>query len=152
MVEYWQIRAPLNLSVVAKILKIIICPKTNKDKWIWTQDKNGSYSVKSDCWLFKDELEKNKGKSYNVNRQNLLKSKIEDENFSKDKVFAWRACQDGLTTLFNLRKMHVEVEDKCYFCEWARGPTTCFMFLLPSEILLRNIYLNLLLRLTSKWI
>lgn len=57
----------LNLSEVAEILKIIICPQTNKDKWIWIQEINDSQSVKSAYILFRDKLKKNKGESYSAN-------------------------------------------------------------------------------------
>lgn len=86
-----------------------------------TQERSGSFSVKSAYRFFKDKLKCNPRESSHATRQQALwktfwKLKIP----TKVMAFSWRPCREGLPTWYNLKRKQVEIEDKCNFAgrEW----------------------------------
>lgn len=119
--KWWNIdkvRALFNPNVAVDIMKIIICPREQEDKWTWTQEKCDNFSVKSAYRFFIDTQKSNPRESANASKQQAFwkvfwKMKITN----KFKLFAWRACKEGLPIQDNLIRKHVYVEDKCCFCQ-----------------------------------
>ncbi|XP_041004081.1 uncharacterized protein LOC121249435 [Juglans microcarpa x Juglans regia] len=111
-----HIRALFNPIVVADILKIRLSSNQYEDKWIWTEEKNGVFSVKSAYRLIQDLRSSSEGESLDATDQRKLwKMQVP----KRIQIFAWRACKDILPTLHNLKKKKVDVEDRCCFYKEA---------------------------------
>lgn len=58
-----------------------------------------------------------KGESSLLQLKMFWKMLLRMKTPNKVKVFAWRACRDGLPTVQNLRLKQIDVEDKCHSCQ-----------------------------------
>ncbi|KAK3220726.1 hypothetical protein Dsin_014696 [Dipteronia sinensis] len=81
----------------------------------WHFDKTGSYTVKSGYKVAMDAKCQEASSNLKVEQQwwlSLWNLKIP----LKVKVFAWKACLNGLPCLINLRKRNVLVNPICHCC------------------------------------
>lgn len=115
--QWWnveKVRALFNPHIAERTLKIIIYPSSNIDKWIQLHEKNGILTVRSAYKRFQSRLKQTSGESSMESKTRVLWTNIWQMKIpNKNKVFARRACVDGLFQ--NLQKKHVAVENKCVF-------------------------------------
>ncbi|KAF5459693.1 hypothetical protein F2P56_019617 [Juglans regia] len=109
--KWWhveKIRTLFNPKIVVDVLKVIICPGEQADAWVWAHEKNGKLSVKSSYRLIKGIQGSDAGECLTVNRQHdLWKTLWKMTVPNKVKIFAWRACKEGLPTQQNLQQIKV---------------------------------------------
>lgn len=70
--KWWNaknVRALFNPIIASKVLKIFIVPNEQPDKYIWTQAKSESFSVRSAYRMFKVFQGDNMGEYSNAGRQ-----------------------------------------------------------------------------------
>lgn len=153
-----KLRALFNPNVVANILKVQLCSEVDEDKRLWSYERNGMFSVKS-CYQFVfDQFGSQSAEASNVQALNVLwkhlwKMKVPN----KIKIFAWRACKNGVPTRENLVQKHVLTEATCrlYFSDWediTHAIVTCnsLQGLMQDYIPRRNKYTHDQLLLTPK--
>lgn len=75
----WDIRKIEELfspTVVVKILKITFSPNPHIDKWLWTEEKNGIFSVRSAYRLITCNKRLNLGESSMIQQQTFFMEKV----------------------------------------------------------------------------
>ncbi|XP_042942894.1 uncharacterized protein LOC122277073 [Carya illinoinensis] len=111
------VRALFNPMVADEILKIRVPFEPYKDKWIWIEEANGCFKVKSAYRLFQAINSREVVETSNRVQENYMwKSLWKMHVPQKIKNFAWRACKNILPTLTNLRHRNMIVEEGCSFC------------------------------------
>ena len=96
------------------ILSILLSHNLPEDKIIWMGNKRGIFSVKSAYYVALPLLEKSElGECSSVDYRTLLWKKMWQVKLpSKIRIFAWRACMDGLSMRLNLNKRRINTEVK----------------------------------------
>ncbi|XP_041011384.1 uncharacterized protein LOC121255176 [Juglans microcarpa x Juglans regia] len=86
------------------------------DRWIWDKEVNGKFTVKSAYKMIQEIETSGDGEtSLQMGDRSLWRKIWHMEVSRKIKAFAWKACNDILPTLINLRRKKVEVDSKCCF-------------------------------------
>ncbi|XP_042965942.1 uncharacterized protein LOC122299620 [Carya illinoinensis] len=118
--RWWDIskvRALFNPIIAEKILKIVICPEGYEDRWMWSEERSGEFSVRSAYKLLQKGLYDAVGQSSNSSSLNSLWKAIWKMKLPlKIRIFAWKLCKDCLPTGLNLIKRHVDIDPKCCLC------------------------------------
>ncbi|KAF5443558.1 hypothetical protein F2P56_036105, partial [Juglans regia] len=115
--KFDTVRALFDPMVAEEILKIRLPFVPCSDKWIWTEEVSGCFTVKSAYRLFQMLRGREMAESSSWVQDRLMWKKIWKMNVPrKIKTFAWRACRNILPTLQNLRTRKVDVEGGCCFC------------------------------------
>lgn len=129
----WDIdilRDLFNENIIQQILKIPISQSREEDVWLWLDEANGAYSVKSGyhrlCQIHTSDS--NTGNNFNLLK--IWRLSVPP----KVKIFIWRACQNCLPSLDNLCRKYVEVYPICPICQSSLR-TSRFFF----ALLLRNV-------------
>ncbi|KAG7946620.1 hypothetical protein I3843_14G049500 [Carya illinoinensis] len=92
MWDIHKLRSLFNPTVVADILKILLCSADVEYKRVWSHERNDMFNVKS-CYRF-----------------------IYAQVGSQIAETSNRACKDGLPTGMNLVQKHVLIDATCTFC------------------------------------
>ncbi|KAL6176865.1 hypothetical protein ACLB2K_053497 [Fragaria x ananassa] len=102
-------------SIINKILALPISSRAHQDKWIWSEDKLGKFSVKTAYHLARKRVLDHD----NVpNPSSLLWNKIWKAKVpGKVKVCAWKAASNILPTRSRLSERGVDIDNQCSFCE-----------------------------------
>ncbi|XP_042944657.1 uncharacterized protein LOC122278542 [Carya illinoinensis] len=118
--RWWDIskvRALFNPIIAEKILKIVICPEGYEDRWMWSEERSGEFSVRSAYKLLQKGLYDAVGQSSNSSSLNSLWKAIWKMKLPlKIRIFAWKLCKDYLPTGLNLIKRHVDIDPKRCLC------------------------------------
>ncbi|XP_042950144.1 uncharacterized protein LOC122282259 [Carya illinoinensis] len=118
--RWWDIskvRALFNPIIAEKILKIVICPEGYEDRWMWSEERSGEFSVRSAYKLLQKGLYDAVGQSSNSSSLNSLWKAIWKMKLPlKIRIFAWKLCKDCLPIGLNLIKKHVDIDPKCCLC------------------------------------
>ncbi|KAF5442204.1 hypothetical protein F2P56_034891 [Juglans regia] len=120
LIGWWdmdKIRSLFNPNVIIDLLKIVLGPGTVADRWIWEHERNGQFSIKTCYHFIVDKMRGVQAESSNMQgQQGLWKALWKMAVPNKIKIFAWRACKDGLPTNENLMKKQVVTEVHCDVC------------------------------------
>ena len=108
------------------ILNIPLSYNLPEDSIIWIGNKRSVFSVKSAYYVALLVVEKSEvGEcSSGDSRTHLWKKVWQLQLLAKIRIFAWKACLDGLPTRLNLTKRGVKVEAECPLCEKAMENTS----------------------------
>ncbi|KAL6175961.1 hypothetical protein ACLB2K_052599 [Fragaria x ananassa] len=101
--------------IVSKILALPISSKAHQDRWIWSEDKLGKFSIKTAYHLARRRV-----LDYGSvpNPSSLLWNNIwKDKVPSKVKVCAWKAASNILPTRSRLSEWGVDIDTQCPICE-----------------------------------
>ncbi|KAL9450649.1 hypothetical protein AB3S75_012387 [Citrus x aurantiifolia] len=90
------------------ILNIPLSQRNEEDIWYWLADISGVYSVKSAYRLLLGEV--------TDDARNMWKQIWKLEVPTKVRNFVWRAANNVLPTVVNLRSKHVILNDLCMVC------------------------------------
>lgn len=87
-------------QATVEVIKIAMSTGDHEDKLLWKPQKDGKYSVKSICRLFKEMGKENqKRKCSNARRQQRVWKELWKLQIPiRIKLFAWSACKGGLPT------------------------------------------------------
>ena len=101
-----------------------------EDSIIWIGNKRGVFSVRSAYYVALQVVEKSEasGCSSGDCRTRLWKKVWQLHLPAKIRIFAWKACLDGLPTKLNLAKRGVMVEAACPLCLKASEITSHVLF------------------------
>ena len=107
------------------ILNIPLSYNLPEDSIIWMGNKRGVFSVKSAYYVALSVVEKaeESESSSGDSRTRLWKKMWQLQLPAKIRIFAWKACLDGLPTRLNLAKRGVKVGAECPLCEKAMEST-----------------------------
>lgn len=101
----------------ASILKIPLSSKPHMDKWIWREEKRGNFSVRSAYHLIQSSSSLATGESSSSQALNPIWKAIWKMNIPhKIRLFAWRACKDGLPCFSNLARRGIRLDSSCAIC------------------------------------
>ena len=100
------------------ILKIPLSHNLPEDKLIWIGNKKGEFSVKSAYHIAHNMIESAvEGECSARDPNRLLWRKLWHLNLpAKIKIFAWRACENGLPTYDNISKRGISCNTACPNC------------------------------------
>uniref|UniRef100_A0A2N9JBI5 CCHC-type domain-containing protein n=1 Tax=Fagus sylvatica TaxID=28930 RepID=A0A2N9JBI5_FAGSY len=106
-------------SEAAIIKSIPLSNRISSDVLIWSETRNGMYSVKSAYHLLMEAKQRNEaGESSNTSRErDLWKGIWEASVPQKIKLFIWKACKGILPTKLNLFRKKVSNSFTCEFCD-----------------------------------
>ena len=93
-------------------------------------NKRGVFSVRSAYYVALPVVEKSKVSecTNGDSRTRLWKKVWQLQLLAKIRIFAWKACLDGLPTRLNLAKQGVMVKAECPLCEKAMESTSHALF------------------------
>uniref|UniRef100_A0A2N9I4W7 Reverse transcriptase domain-containing protein n=1 Tax=Fagus sylvatica TaxID=28930 RepID=A0A2N9I4W7_FAGSY len=106
-------------SEAAIIKSIPLSNRISSDVLIWSETRNGMYSVKSAYHLLMEAKQRNEAsESSNTSRErDLWKGIWEASVPQKIKLFIWKACKGILPTKLNLFRKKVSNSFTCEFCD-----------------------------------
>ena len=112
------------------ILNIPLSFNLPEDSIIWIGNKRGVFSVRSAYYVALQVVEKSEasGCSSGDCRTRLWKKVWQLHLPAKIRIFAWKACLDGLPTKLNLAKRGVLIEAACPLCLKASESTSHMLF------------------------
>ncbi|XP_042942933.1 uncharacterized mitochondrial protein AtMg00310-like [Carya illinoinensis] len=104
--RWWNIekvRRLLPPAAAGSVLKILISNEVRLDCFIWDNEKDGVFSVKS-AYDYFQKLDRQEGECSNADNYSKFWTKLWKLKLpNKIKIFAWRACKNGLPTRANLK-------------------------------------------------
>ena len=118
----WKVELIRSLFLPFKAITILNMPLSHKlpeDKIIWVGNRKGDFTVKSAYYIALSVVEtKDEGECSDGDSRVSLWKKIWHLNISeKIKIFAWRACVNGLPTKVNLQTRGINVGVLCPGCD-----------------------------------
>ena len=113
------------------VRQIMINDKGGGDKFVWSKEKNGEYSVKGGYRVMKEEKDRKEiigpSSSYRVDNR-IWKEIWKLEVPNKIKNFIWRLCTNSIATNDNLYRRKIKEDPVCNIC-WKEAETVehiCF--------------------------
>lgn len=107
-----------NPIIAVSIQKVPLISSHHEDKFIWREEKNGKFSIRSAYQLIHRYQQMNQRE--NSTCQALVpfwKALYKIRVPHKIKVFVWRTCLNGLPSFSNLKRRQVAMEGKCALCD-----------------------------------
>ena len=118
------------------IRRILVSARGGRDRFVWTKERSGKYTVKSRYFLMKEskqEKEISRPSSSFIVDKKVWKEIWNLQVPNKINNFLWRLCTNSLVTNMNLYKRKVRqdpvcaickkeeetVEHLCFTCEWT---------------------------------
>lgn len=113
-----KLRTLFNPKIIEAILKLPPSHSGEQDFWMWEHEKSGLYSVSSAYRFFRTCLTPDRGNASDAGEKKkfwdtLWRLKLPQ----KVKIFAWRACQEGLPSKQNLIRRRIPTTSQCCFCD-----------------------------------
>ena len=97
--------------------KLMVSPRTEVDRLVWSCTKNGEFTVRSAYHLAKEKFEANSGSCSNRdNNRTLWKAIWNIEAPRAAKIFLWKACSDILSTKEKLYSKKIMSDPLCSIC------------------------------------
>ncbi|KAJ0088746.1 hypothetical protein Patl1_32118 [Pistacia atlantica] len=114
-VDFGKLRALFNPRVVEDIQKIVLCDGNGAGRLIWGHERNRVFSVRS-CYKFIMAQQTSHVAESSSSRVQSVVWKWKMSVPNKIKIFAWRACKDGLPTKEKFLGKHVPTDVRCNLC------------------------------------
>lgn len=112
--DYQKVCTLLNPLETTVVFKIPLSLGRYEDKWIWSEEHNGKFSVRSAYSLiYRIENESNGDFSTSHELVPVWKEIWKMRVLHKIHVFAWSACREGLSCQLNLHKKGLNLDRVC---------------------------------------
>ena len=106
-----------------RIYNIVISPSSQRDKLVWSGNKNGDYTVRRGYHFAKEGVDRNEGSTSNSsNMSHLWQTLWNFKGPGALRMFLWRACNNILPAKDNLYKRKIIDDPNCAIC--GGGPKT----------------------------
>lgn len=112
------ILALFNSIIADHIKKIPLSLFQHEDKLVWMEEKSGKFSVRSAYRIIQHCKQHILGESsIEQTSTPLWRALWRMRVPHKIKVFAWRACLNGLPCFLNLMRKQIAIKGMCVFCD-----------------------------------
>ena len=100
-----------------KIISLPLCITPQTDSFVWTAEKNGSYSMKSGYKILCEDQQTGEAVSdLTETQRNFWKGIWKLKLPNKIKHFLWKSCTNSLPTKENLMRRTIIQENVCHLC------------------------------------